>query len=145
MSDYDECMLEESQRIYRKEGNMHEIPELRENPKLIQARKEGKAPLEYLITSVDPGDAWVLKGGADEYGVRNWLIDKILASTYEGAIKRHLNAWAAGQDIDPKSGFHHFHHIRAGCAIVLDARVHGTLIDNRDRKESKDQKCSGTG
>lgn len=101
--------------------------------------KDGKAPLEYLITSVDDGDAWVLKGGADNYGVRNWLIDKILGSTYEAAIKRHYNAWIKGQDLDPDSGYHHFHHIRACCAIVLDAIKHDQLIDDRDRKESIDQ------
>jgi len=111
---------------------------IKQNPKLIQAMKDGKAPLEYLITSVDEGDARVLKGGADKYGVRNWLIDKILASTYEGAIKRHLKDWIEGQDIDPDSGEHPFHHIRACCAIVLDAEKHGTLIDDRDRAVSKD-------
>lgn len=112
---------------------------MKTNPKHIRAMKDGKAPLEYLIMSVDDGDAWVMKGGADKYGIRNWLIDKILGSTYEGAIRRHFKAWAEGQDIDPDSGYHHFHHIRACCAIVLDAMKHGQLIDDRDRKESIDQ------
>lgn len=112
---------------------------MKANPKHIQAMKDGKAPLEYLITSVDDGDAWVMKGGGDKYGIRNWLIDKILGSTYEGAIRRHFKAWAEGEDIDPDSGYHHFHHIRACCAIVLDAKKHGQLIDDRDRKESIDQ------
>ena len=115
------------------------LSDVKENPKHIRAMKEGKAPLEYLITSVDDDDAWVLKGGADDYGVRNWLIDRILSSTYEGAIRRHFKAWAEGQDLDPKSGKHHFHHIRACCAIVLDAKKHDQLIDDRDRKESIDQ------
>lgn len=112
---------------------------MKTNPKHIRAMKDGKAPLEYLITSVDDGDAWVMKGGADKYGIRNWLIDKILGSTYEGAIRRHFKAWAEGEDIDLDSGKHHFHHIRACCAIVLDAEKHGQLIDDRDRKESIDQ------
>ncbi len=107
-----------------------------ENPKHIQAMKDGKAPLEYLITSIEDDDAWVLKGGADKYGVRNWTIDKILASTYEGAIRRHFKEWSEGRDIDPDSGKHHFHHIRACCGIVLDADKKGMLIDDRDRAES---------
>ena len=115
------------------------LDSLQANPKHIRAMKDGKAPLEYLITSVDDGDAWVLKGGGDKYGICNWLIDKILATTYVGAIKRHLKAWTEGQDIDPESGYHHFHHIRACCAIVLDAEKNGMLIDDRDRAESIDQ------
>ena len=41
---------------------------MKENPKLIQARKEGKAPLEYLVKSVWEEDARVHKHGADKYG-----------------------------------------------------------------------------
>lgn len=121
------------------ERNMCAREEPPENPKLIRAMKDGKAPLEYLITSCDEGDARVLKHGADKYGMRNWLIDNIRASTYDGAIRRHFKAWLEGEDIDPDSGEHHFHHIRACCGIVIDAGKHGTLIDDRDRAESKDQ------
>jgi len=110
-----------------------------DNPKLIQAQKDGKAPLEYLVTSVWPGDAAVHKLGADKYGVCNWLIDHIKASTYKGAILRHLKAWEEGEDIDPESGWSHLYHIRACCAILLDSEKNGTLIDDRNRTESKDQ------
>ena len=103
------------------------------NPKAARAEREGKAPLQYLIYSVLEGDARVLKGGADKYGERNWLNDPIKASTYEGAILRHLLAWAQGEDLDPDSGLSHLYHIRACCAVVLDAEKHGTLIDDRDR------------
>ena len=111
----------------------------KQNPKLIRALKDGKAPLEYLPSSVWPGDARVHKTGADKYGRSNWLLDSILASTYKGAILRHLKAWCEGEDIDPESGEHHFYHIRACCAIVLDSGMKGTLIDDRLVSESKDQ------
>jgi hypothetical protein len=111
----------------------------KQNPKLIRAQKDGKAPLEYLVTSVWPGDARCHQSGAIKYGVRNWLIDKILASTYKAAILRHFKAWSEGEDIDPDSGEHHFYHIRACCAIVLDAQMVDTLIDDRLFVESKDQ------
>ncbi|MCH8242345.1 MAG: hypothetical protein IH897_07015, partial [Planctomycetes bacterium] len=113
---------------------------LKQNPKHIRAMKEGKAPLDYLITSVDDGDARVLKGGADKYGRRNWLIDKILASTYVGAMRRHLKAWIDSEDLDPDSGQHTLHHLRACCAIVLDADAHGMLIDDRKFMESIDKR-----
>ena len=110
-----------------------------ENPKHIQAMKEGKAPMEYLPYSVLADDARCHKGGADKYGVNNWLLDKIRATTYIGAMLRHLFAWACGQDLDPESGLSHLTHLRACCAIVLDAQKHGTLIDDRDRVESKNE------
>ena len=106
------------------------------NPKMIQAQKDGKAPLEYLIDSVMDGDAWVHKGGADKYGIRNWLIDKIKASTYFAAMLRHLFAWWRGEDFDPDSGWSHLYHIRACCAILLDSANHDTLIDDRQRCDS---------
>ena len=110
-----------------------------ENPKHIQAMKDGKAPLEYLVDFVMTGDAYVHQGGAIKYGYRNWTIDKIKASTYIAAIRRHLKAWSEGEDLDPDSGWSHLYHIRAGCAIVLDADNAGTLIDDRDRAESISQ------
>lgn len=110
--------------------------EIKPNPKYVQAQKDGKMPLEYLVYSVLVQDAIVHKHGADKYGVRNWREDAITASTYEGAMLRHFLAWAQGEDIDPDSGQPHLSHLRACCAVVLDADAHGKLIDDRDRKVS---------
>ena len=110
-----------------------------ENPKHIQAMKDGKAPLEYLVDFVMTGDAYVHQGGAIKYGYRNWIIDKIKLSTYIAAMRRHLKAISEGEDLDPDSGWSHFYHIRAGAAIVLDAENEGTLIDDRNRAESISQ------
>ncbi len=110
-----------------------------DNPKLIQALKDGKAPLEYLVTTVWPGEAVVFKHGADKYGRFNWRKDKILASTYKAAMLRHLKAWCEGEDIDPDSGQNHLYHLRACAAVVLDSEIHDTLIDDRRTVESKDQ------
>ena len=112
---------------------------VKQNPKLIRAQKDGKAPLEYLITELFPGDARTHESGAIKYGIRNWRIDKILASTYKAAMLRHLKAWCEGEDLDPDSGENHLYHIRACAGIVLDAENHGTLIDDRLLCESKDQ------
>ena len=101
--------------------------------------KDGKIPFEYLVYSVLENDAWCHKHGGDKYCIRNWLLDKILASTYEGAMLRHFLAWAGGEDIDPDSGKPHLTHLRACCAVLMDAQEHGMLIDDRDRKESIDQ------
>lgn len=110
---------------------------LPQNPKHIQALKDGKAPLEYLVTSCFEDDAAVHKHGADKYGKFNWRVDEITASTYVGAMFRHLKAWTEGQDLDPDSGRSHLTHLRACCAVVLDAQKYGTLIDDRHVVESK--------
>lgn len=93
-----------------------------------------KPPLEYLVTSVLPDEAKVLKLGADKYGVRSWRVEKIWASTYEGAMLRHLLAWIEGEDLDPESGLPHLAHLRANCAVVMDAQMHGTFVDDRNRR-----------
>lgn len=104
-----------------------------EDPKYVQAQKDGKEPLEYVVYEVLALDARCHKHGADKYGVRNWRVDNIRASTYEGAMLRHFVAWAKGEDIDPDSGLPHLTHLRACCAVVLDSAAHGTLIDDRGR------------
>lgn len=113
-----------------------DAPVIKSNPKSVQAEKDGKIPMEYLVLSCLADDAIVHKHGADKYGERNWREQPIKASTYEGAIMRHLVAWAAGEDVDPDSGKSHLTHIRACCAVVLDSEKHGTLIDDRQRSES---------
>lgn len=112
--------------------------EAKENPKYVQAQKDGKDRMEYLIGSVLRGDAAVLSHGADKYGKRNWRVDPIKATTYEAAILRHFMAYFYdGEDIDPDSGLNHLYHIRACCGIMLDSEGHGTLIDDRNDCESK--------
>ena len=111
--------------------------EPRENPKYVQAQKDGKPRMEYLVGSVLRGDAAVFAHGADKYGERNWRVDPIKASTYEAAILRHFMSYFYDrEDMDPDSGYSHLYHIRACCAVMLDAEIHGTLIDDRDRGKS---------
>lgn len=103
----------------------------KENPKLIQARKLGKDPLELLVTAGWADEAKVMALGASKYGPYNWREDHIRATTYKGAILRHLRAYFDGEDLDPESGVSHLAHIRACCAIMQDAAKHNTLIDDR--------------
>ena len=103
----------------------------KKNPKQVRAEKDGKVPYEYLVLSVLEDDAYVHKHGGEKYGKRNWTIDEINASTYIGAMFRHYKAWAEGEDLDPDSGRPHLTHLRACCAVVMDADKHGKLIDDR--------------
>ena len=109
------------------------------NPKHIQAQKEGKVPFECIPMGPMAAVARVMKSGADKYGTRNWRKDAILASTYEGALGRHIFLeWASGVDRDADSGEHPLAHVIANCLVVLDAIAYDKLIDDRHRAETKE-------
>lgn len=107
-----------------------------ENPKAVQAQKEGKNPLEFVPLATLEGAARVLQHGAAKYGRRNWRLDPIKASTYQGAFLRHLTAYYEGETDDPDSGENHLSHVMANCMVMLDAALAGKLIDDRDEMES---------
>lgn len=109
------------------------------NPKHIQAQKEGKTPFRHIPWKALAQIARALDHGAAKYGEKNWRVDPILSMTYVESIARHaLEEWATGTDVDKDSGLHPLAHVAAACLIVLDAIEQGTLIDDRDRKESKE-------
>lgn len=99
------------------------------NPKEIPGSQ--KDQLWLIPPEADRQEAKVLLLGAAKYGPWNWREDGIKASTYISAVKRHLAAWAEGEDTDPESGVSHLAHIRANVSIVLDAIKHGKMIDDR--------------
>jgi len=120
--------------------------EMKENPKHVQAQKEGKTPYEFIPLASLSGAARVLAHGAKKYGRKNWRIDHINASTYQGAIMRHLIAYYDGETFDRDSGENHLSHIMANCMVLLDATEQGSLIDDRLEKESiNDKRASSKG
>lgn len=75
------------------------------------------------------------KDGTKGYGAYNWRYNKIQYSTYLSAILRHTIDLIDGNDLDLDSKLDHLDHIGANIAIVLDARKHNTLIDDRSKRE----------
>ena len=90
-----------------------------------------KCPMHLLPPFALREAAWAHKCGAEKYGPYNWRRTKVCASTYIGAILRHLTEWQMGADSDPESGRSHLAHIVASCNILMDAAEHGTLVDDR--------------
>jgi hypothetical protein len=91
------------------------------------------------ITAVVPLPAlfrWlgVMNLGAAKYGPFNWRKNAVKASVYIDAMLRHAALLASGQDIDEESGEPHEAHIMACASIMIDAREHGNLIDDRAQK-----------
>lgn len=77
--------------------------------------------------------AWALAqyAGLLKYGAWNWRATGVRASVYLSAAERHLDAWKSGEEFDPADGTHHLGNVMACCAIVLDARAAGKLVDDR--------------
>jgi hypothetical protein len=102
------------------------------DPKASQAVQ--KPQLQLIPPSLNDEVAKALSRGAVKYGPWNWRDNKVELMTYLGAMKRHIDCLIEGEDIDPDTGAHHLGCVAAGCGIVLDARKHGTLVDNRPLK-----------
>lgn len=100
-----------------------------ENPKdRVGRTKPGVStfPLTALFEA-----ARATKHGADKYGPFNWREIPITTTVYVDAAIGHIAAFFEGEDLDPDSGEHHLAHAIAGLAILRDAQMHGTAIDDR--------------
>lgn len=76
-------------------------------------------------------ESLAMMDGAGKYNPYNWRANKVIASIYVDACKRHLDAWYEGQRLAEDSGCHHLGHARACLGILLDAEATGNLIDDR--------------
>lgn len=72
-----------------------------------------------------------LYNGKLKYGMSNFNASPVEASIYIAGAKRHLEAWAEGEEFDPADGVPNLGGVLANIAILLEARAAGTLIDDR--------------
>lgn len=129
----EEAMMREDDAIRQSDEIAHCTIPMDNNPKARLGAL--KAPLHQIPTTGLPAVARVLAHGAEKYGFMNWRAESISITTYQAAILRHLFAWYEGEDHDLDSGEHHMAHIAANALMLLDARRHGQLIDDRPRGE----------
>ena len=108
---------------------MNPTPSL--DPKGLAGSK--KTPLHLLPPYALAQTALAHAEGARKYGPWNWRTNKVCATTYIGAMLRHLTAWQDGEDIDADSGLSHIAKIAACCNILMDAQHCGTLVDDRSK------------
>ncbi len=69
--------------------------------------------------------------GALKYGPYNWRDKAITMSTYYDAIRRHLDVWWEGEDIDQDCGLSHLVKAAACLILLRDAELNGKLNDDR--------------
>lgn len=114
-------------------GDYREKPNTSLDPKGADGSLKPQLQLIPPVFNVELAKA--ISNGKERYGAWNWRVNEVEMMTYIGAMKRHIDAILDGEDIDPKSKVHHLGHIAANCAIVLDAKAFGTLVDNRPPKK----------
>lgn len=76
--------------------------------------------------------------GAAKYGRHNWRAAPVVASVYVDAAFRHLAAWFEGENVDPRSasGCSHLVAAMASLAVLRDAQLTGTMVDDRPPGEA---------
>lgn len=85
-------------------------------------------------------EAHCLAVSAKKHGGQwNWRKKKISLMEYLGKIQRHADAIANGEMMD-RGGFDHLGAIRANAGIIADARLHGTLVDDRPPTKKRARK-----
>jgi len=100
------------------------------NPKDVAGAK--KPDISLLPSAALLHMTVAMQCGASKYGPYNWREKRIKARGYIAAAIRHCQQYLDGEDFDPEENAgHHLAHAMATCAIVLDARETGNLIDDR--------------
>ena len=90
-----------------------------------------KAPLSTLSRRIMHEIALGMLEGECKYWRHNYRAAKVRAMVYIDAHDRHISAWVEGQDIDPASGLSHLTKAMCCLAVVRDAQLYGSLIDDR--------------
>ena len=102
-----------------------------DNPK--QALGSKKLPMSMWPSSATAMGCLAFLNGALKYGRNNFrAAGTISAKTYCDAAKRHIDAWFEGEEVDPIDKVPHLGAALACIAIVIEADIHGTLIDDRN-------------
>ena len=103
------------------------------NPK--DAVGSDKLPLHLWPETATVMGTLGLLDGMLKYGRSNWRSAGVRATIYIDAVRRHINAYAEGEDIDAiedgGSGLPHLAHALACLAILVDAQAAGKLTDDR--------------
>jgi hypothetical protein len=100
------------------------------NPKSAFSGKKPRLTLVPLTAQLKQIEAQL--DGALKYGEVNWREVEIQYKTYADAALRHLQLAINGEDTARDTTVDNLGAVMACCAILIDSKAHGTLVDNRD-------------
>jgi hypothetical protein len=90
----------------------------------------GKPRFDLIPPEVELELAKVFTFGAEKYSPNNYRLGAAWGR-YIAAVRRHLNAWQLGEDLDPESGLSHLAHALASLAMLQTLVLTGTGEDDR--------------
>jgi hypothetical protein len=90
-----------------------------------------KAPTHLIPTGPLYEVGLAMLEGGRKYGAHNYRAVGTRATVYYNAIRRHIDAWLEGEDIDPDSGIHHLMKAAACCFVMRDSQLMGNDVDDR--------------
>lgn len=99
------------------------------NPKQINGDKKPNLSLCPMSAHVAQWEAHC--DGMLKYGLLNWRTQPVEAMTYVDAAIRHIRLYENGENVARDTRVQNLGAVMACCAILIDAELHGTLIDNR--------------
>jgi len=99
------------------------------NPK--QALGLSNVPMNMLSPIACAYGSVAKLNGSLSYGLSNFVGTEVILSIYLDALRRHLDAFICGEEVDEKDKVPHLGAILANVDIILCARAAGTLIDDR--------------
>lgn len=105
------------------------------NPKQVYGDK--KPPLAYIPLSAQLAELEAYYDGMLKYGYHNWRTQPVEAMTYVEGAFRHLQLWKVGEELTRDTLVQNLGAVRACTGILIDAAVHGTLIDNRPKSQTE--------
>lgn len=105
------------------------------NPK--QRYGDKKPPTAYFPLSALIYGLQAFYDGKLKYGPYNWREIPVEAMTYVEAAMRHLQLYKVGENFTRDTRVHNLGAVIACAAILLDAELHGTLIDNRPLSQAE--------
>jgi hypothetical protein len=97
---------------------------------------QGKPSISLIPKEAIWGMAQALTFGASKYGRHNFR-EGIEYSRLADATYRHLSAYMDGEDNDPESGHSHLSHALASLAMLSFMDENRPEMDDRYRKEEK--------
>lgn len=81
-----------------------------------------------VVAMRDTAQIWTF--GAEKYGERNWEKGFDWSGPYD-CLKRHLEAWFAGEDFDSESGLSHLAHAACNLQMLQHFEYHHQQGDDR--------------
>lgn len=111
---------------------MAKIPAADRQPNPKQQFGDKKVPLHLWPLAATILGSLGLAEGKEKYGRNNWRAQPVEATTYVRATMSHLQLWLESEDFAQDTGNPHLANALASLAIIADAQMNGTLIDDRN-------------